>query len=268
MIAAGAAVLLIFNTSFSPLMEMMAGPAPSASPTGSSLNHRQETTGPTVQLISSGFASWAMLDRNTGTIVGSSNMADPSDTMSMIKAWLAADYLRQQTGYPTPRTLARLSIMIRDSNNPAANEFYRLNGRDASILRMILICGLTDSQPAPNRWSNTVISARDVTRLGACLADGRATGPIWQEWLLNEMRMVRGAGNFGPRLAFPEQVAAGIAIKNGWLLRDEDKLWHIACLAVSEQWSIGVLLRYPANLGFSHGQTQCRSVAAQLFPAQ
>jgi hypothetical protein len=267
MIAAGAAVLLIFNTSFSPLMRMMAGPAPAASPTVS-LNHRPEAMEPTVQLISSGFASWAMLDRNTGTIVGSSNMADPSDTMSMIKAWLAADYLRQQTGYLNPRTLARLSTMIRDSNNLAANVFYRLNGREASILRMIRICGLTDSQPAQNRWSNTVISARDVTRLGVCLADGRATGPIWREWLLNEMRMVRGEGNFGPRLAFPEQVAAGIAIKNGWLLRDEDKLWHIACLAVSDEWSMGVLLRYPANLGFSHGQTLCRSVADQLFPEE
>src|SRR5688572_25909864 len=44
-----------------------------------------------------GFRSWALLDRGSGRITGASNMAEPSDTMSMVKAWLAADYLRVLT---------------------------------------------------------------------------------------------------------------------------------------------------------------------------
>jgi hypothetical protein len=48
-------------------------------------------------------------------------------------------------------------------------------------------------------------------------------------------RNVQGVGNFGPRLAFPGEVAATVAIKNGWLLRAEDNRWHIACLAVTDE---------------------------------
>jgi hypothetical protein len=223
---------------------------------------------PPVRLDTEGFASWAMLDRRTGEIAGSSNLDAPSDTMSLVKVWLAADFLRR-TDYPDERSLNRLIIMIRDSDNKAAYEFYERNGGRAGIERMVQICGLTESKPykIDGYWSNTEVSARDVARLGVCLADGRAAGPHWTDWLLTQMRLVRGVGDFGPRAAFPPEVAATIAIKNGWLLRTEDKLWHMACLAVTDHWSMSVLLRYPARYGFDHGRDLCASVAEQLKPA-
>jgi hypothetical protein len=215
-----------------------------------------------------GFRSWALLDRQTGRITGSPNMAEPSDTMSMVKAWLAADYLRimaEKSEEPSDFRLGQLRIMIRDSDNAAANATYaRTGGRD-SILRMIKICGLTDSAAHANNWSNTVVSARDTVRLAECLADGRGAGPRWTPWLLSEMRAVRGTGDFGVRRALPSPAASAVAIKNGWLLRDEDGLWHIACLAVTDRWAIGVLLRYPGRLGFAYGTTQCTTVGAQLL---
>jgi hypothetical protein len=241
--------------------------APHSAPPSDTIDEARHSL-PTVSLDTPGFASWALLNRRTGRITGSANLDAPSDTMSMIKAWLAADYLRQLTGAPDQRTLNLITIMIRDSNNKAAEEIYRRNGQRAGIERMVAICKLTDSQPYRRpMWSNTVVSARDVARLGVCIADGRAAGPTWTEFLLNEMRSVRGSGNFGPRTVFPPKVAAQIAIKNGYLLRAEDKLWHISCLAVSANWSMGVLLRYPGRLGFDHGRTTCRSVAQQLLPA-
>ncbi|MEV4413654.1 hypothetical protein [Catellatospora sp. NPDC049609] len=223
---------------------------------------------PPVTLDVDGFASWALLDRRTGEIAGSANLDAPSDTMSLIKVWLAADFLRR-TDYPDQRSLNRLIIMIRDSDNKAAYEFYERNGGRAGIERMVDICGLTESAPykIDGYWSNTVVSARDVARLGACLADGRAAGPHWTDWLLEQMRLVRGVGDFGPRAVFPSEVKATIAIKNGWLLRSEDKLWHLACLAVSDRWSMSVLLRYPARYGFDHGREQCAAVAEQLKSA-
>ncbi|MEV0458374.1 hypothetical protein [Catellatospora methionotrophica] len=232
----------------------------SASPAGLEL--------PPVRLDTEGFASWAMLDRRTGQIAGSDNLDAASDTMSLIKVWLAADFLRR-TDYPDERSLNRLIIMIRDSDNKAAYEFYERNGGRAGIERMVDICGLTESKPykIDGYWSNTVVSARDVARLGVCVADGRAAGPHWTDWLLTQMRLVRGVGDFGPRAAFPPEVASTIAIKNGWLLRTEDKLWHLACLAVTDKWSMSVLLRYPSRLGFDHGRDLCRSVADQLKPA-
>ena len=215
-----------------------------------------------------GFLSWALLDRQNGHITGSPNMADPSDTMSMVKAWLAADYLRgmaEKGEEPSGFRLGQLTIMIRDSDNAAAIAVYELAGGRDSILRMIEICSLTDSQAHPNNWSNTVISARDTVRLASCIADGRAAGAHWTPWLLSEMRAVRGTGDFGVRRALPEPAAAAVAIKNGWLLRDEDGLWHMACMAVTDRWAIGVLLRYPGALGFDYGSAACRTVGAQLL---
>ncbi|GAA1647629.1 hypothetical protein GCM10009679_60960 [Saccharothrix algeriensis] len=223
---------------------------------------------PPVTLDVDGFSSWALLDRRTGEIAGSSNLDAPSDTMSLIKVWLAADFLRR-TEYPDQRSLNRLIIMIRDSDNKAAYEFYERNGGREGIERMVELCGLTESEPyrIDGYWSNTVVSARDVVRLGACLADGRAAGPHWTDWLLTQMRLVRGVGDFGPRAVFPPEVASTIAIKNGWLLRAEDKLWHLACLAVTDKWAMSVLLRYPSRYGFDHGRELCASVAEQLKPA-
>lgn len=192
-------------------------------------------------------------------------MADLGDTMSLVKAWIAADFLREQPAVPDRAVLQRLSIMIRDSDNEVATEFHHLNGEQLSIDRMISICRLTESHAGNRtyRWSDTVMSARDVARLGGCLADGRGAGR-WTQWLLTQMRGVRGEGDFGPRKAFPAEVAAKIAIKNGWFDRPEDGQWHFACLAVSDRWSLGILLRYPEKLGDDHGRVLCQSVAAQL----
>ncbi|MEV0715209.1 serine hydrolase [Asanoa sp. NPDC050611] len=213
-----------------------------------------------------GFRSWALLDRETGRITGSPNMTEPSDTMSMAKAWLAADYLRifaEKGEEPSDFRLGQLRIMIRDSDNAAAVATYNLAGGQESIIRMIKICGLTDSAPHRDNWSNTAVSARDTARLAVCLADGRAAGPRWTPWLLSEMRAVRGVGDFGVRRALP--APSTVAIKNGWLLRDEDGLWHIACLAVTDRWALGVLLRYRGSLGFAYGAAQCEAVGAQLL---
>jgi hypothetical protein len=219
-----------------------------------------------VHIDHTGFLSWALLDRRTGRISGSANRTAPSDTMSMVKAWIAADYLRlARDRDPGPERLRQLTLMIRDSDNAAAQALFAAVGRRASIERLIAICGLTESSPYGNWWSRTTVSAQDTVRLGACIADGRAAGPRWTGWLLDEMRQVRGAGDFGVRLALAEP--GTVAIKNGWLLRDDDKLWHISCLAIAEEWVLGVLVRYPGELGFEYGTALCEEVGRQVVAA-
>ena len=88
------------------------------------------------------------MDRRTGEITGSANMAETTTTASMIKAWLAADYLRlrhrEGRDAQRRRSCSDLEVMIRDSNNEAADRAYPANGKAASIERLISICGLTD----------------------------------------------------------------------------------------------------------------------------
>jgi hypothetical protein len=231
-------------------------PAPSPSP----------ARPPSVRVDHTGFLSWALLDRATGTISGSANLVDTSDTMSMVKAWIAADHLRMAGDKEIGAArLRQITLMIRDSDNAAAQALFASVGHRASIERLVATCGLTETSAYGDWWSKTTVSARDTVRLGACIADGRAAGPRWTGWLLDEMRQVRGTGDFGVRLALPDPGA--VAIKNGWLLREEDKLWHISCLAIAQQWVLGVLLRYPGELGFGYGTALCEEVGRQAVAA-
>ncbi|MFS8477873.1 MAG: hypothetical protein FWJ93_02660 [Micromonosporaceae bacterium] len=231
-----------------------------------------------VKIDSPGFWSWALLHTRTGKLVGSDNFTETSTTASMIKAWLVADYLRMQAEAgrtPSQTWMRKLSDIIRWSHNDYTQELFQSQvGKHESINRLISICGLTDSSPFPGYWSKTSISARDTARMAACIADGRAAGPQWTEWVLNEMRNVRSPGDFGIIKALPPEVQKQTAIKNGWLLRDETTCdgpacgpgnWHISCMAIGDGWTLGVLTRYPGRLGMEHGENICQSVAAQLL---
>jgi hypothetical protein len=220
-----------------------------------------------VSVITPGFWSWALMDRRTGTITGSTNQGTVNVTASMIKAWLASDYLRQAEERKTvPNTVAmrQLSVMIRNSDNAAADTFWRANGASSSIKRLIAICGLTDSRAYVD-WAHTLLSARDSARMGACIGDGRAAGARWTGWVLNEMRNVR-AGRLGIIQALPPAVAKQTAIKNGWINKSDGK-WHINCLAIGDTWTLGVMLVYPVTKGEGHGWALCRSIAQQLMAA-
>ncbi|GAA2510596.1 serine hydrolase [Pilimelia columellifera subsp. columellifera] len=219
-----------------------------------------------VKITGARFAEWALLDHRTGEVYGSKRMSATSHTASLVKAWIAADYLRRvdEAGRePSVTRLRQLSTMIRDSDNDTAIELYEINGGLSSGERMIASCGMTDSRSDAN-WSLIRLSPRDVARLGGCIADGRAAGRAWTSWLLQEMRLVRGVGDFGVRKAFPASARETIAIKNGWVVRDDSGLYEVNCLAVGDGWSVGVMTRYPAALDYTHGAAICQSVGAQL----
>ena len=121
--------------------------------------------------------------------------------------------------------------MIQNSDDAVADRIYQAAGGGVSIQRLIDTCKLTEARAVPNHWRDTLISARDAVRMGACLADGTAAGPKWTAWLMDVLRGVHGAGDFGIRKALPEVAQPSIAIINGWAKAD-DKTWHVNCLAI------------------------------------
>jgi hypothetical protein len=227
-----------------------------------------------VNVDAKGFFSWALLDRQSGKISGSPNyISGTSSTESMIKVWLTSDYLRLLGNkQPPAQRLAELSRMIRDSDDKAAENIYQVSGRNTAIKRMISICGLTETSLVNGWWSKTQVSARDAVRLGQCVASGKAAGPKWTNWVLGEMRQVRGTvaeepngGRWGIIDALPQELAGDVAIKNGWTLLYDDNNWHVACLAVQSDWVLSVLTRYPAKLGKQYGADVCKQVTQQLM---
>ena len=224
-------------------------------------------------LKTKGFLSWALLDRRTGDVVGSSNMDDTTTSMSMIKAWFAADDLRLTTDKgrtPTKSRLNQLEIMIRDSDNGVAESLFFANGKANIIKRLVSICELKNAKaPSNNRFGYTQISAQDAVRMGACIADGRAAGSKWTPWLLDMMRKVRGTGDFGIRNALPSVVRQTVAIKNGWDFWNEDRTYRTNCLAIGDTWVVAVMQRYPtggnAEADFAHTRKICQDTAKLLL---
>nr|WP_240942097.1 class A beta-lactamase-related serine hydrolase [Planosporangium thailandense] len=263
--AAGAAPILPDGTlKGHASLRIAAQPAPTPPPT---LAAHQ------VNVSVTGFYSWALLDRHTGTITGSSSYAsETNSTESMIKIWITSDYLRMLGAkQPTAQRLSELSRMIRRSDDAAAQDIYQVDGGNAVIRRMISMCGLTETTVVSGWWSKTEISARDAVRLGQCVANGKAAGPKWTSWVLNEMRNVTGGvaeepdgGRWGIIDGLPAELADGVAIKNGWTLLYDDGDWHVNCLAVQSDWVLSVLTRYPAKLGKQYGANVCKQVTQQL----
>jgi hypothetical protein len=203
------------------------------------------------------WTSWALADLGAGELTGSANLAEPTPAASMVKAWLAADYLTRFGMHPA------LESIVADSANEPAWELFAELGRERSIERMIEVCGLTDSAPGAD-LSLTLMSARDTVRLGRAIANGTAAGS-WTSWLLSAMKSVRGTGDFGIRHAFSPAHRGEISVKNGWEKRNEISEWNVNCLAIGDSWTMAVLTRYPAELPLSHGAAIGERLAAALL---
>ncbi len=224
-----------------------------------------------IQIDHTGWYSWALLDTRTGKMSGPADRTDLSTTASLIKSWIGADFLRRsadQGKEPTASRMAQVETMIRDSDNNAAQSLYEANGGSPSIKRLISMCKLEDSKVAADGgWSRTLLSPADITRLGACIADGTAAGPKWTKYLLDQMRAVRGTGDFGVRKAFPAADQKKIAIKNGWVDRQREQEYHVSCMAIGDGWVVGVMTKYAINKGYTYGADICEQVGEQLRAA-
>lgn len=222
------------------------------------------------------FYGWSVLDRATGRTAGSENAeTERNTTESMIKPWIVADYLRELSDdkqEPSPEALDELTLVIVDSNDPLAEKYYQLGGADEVVERMIRICDLADVIIEPTLWGNTLMTPMDAVRYGACLADGRAAGPQWTNWVLAAMRDVRGSvddqdsgevegGRWGIIDGLPDEVARNTSIKNGWTVYEDG--WHVNCLAIHPAWVISVMLRTFGDL--ADAAADCASVAQALI---
>jgi hypothetical protein len=222
-----------------------------------------------VNLKIDGWYSWAIMDLRTGELYGSKNMHETQRTASMIKAWIASDYLRRQSEAgqtPTAYWLGQVAAAIQKSDNTAASNVWGQVGRGASTKRMISMCNLKDSVSDDN-WSNTRLSAYDTAKLAACIDKGTAAGTKWTPWLLTKMRTII-LGDFGIRKAFPADVAKTIAIKNGWVTRTSQvpNVYTVNCLAIGDNWTMGVLTNSPlaTHPNETYGASVCKQVAAAL----
>jgi hypothetical protein len=220
------------------------------------------------------WASFTLLDRRTGKVVGDSRSSQVTFTESTVKAWLAADLLatraRQGTGLTAYETM-RMTKMIRESDDNAAEVIWRWLGADAAIRDMITTCRLRDTKVYHDWWSKTEISARDLARVGDCIQPGKGKflSPAVGAPLVTLMRTVDVSDAFGIQQAQPAGQGVRIAVKNGWTEHGATGQWNVNCLGVwgpGSRWVLAVTTRYPIGNGLGYGAEVCRRVTTALFP--
>jgi hypothetical protein len=228
--------------------------------------------------VNTNFFGWAFLDRSTGAITGSANMATGTNsTESMVKAWITGDYLRtlDQAGKtPGAATLNELTLMITNSDDDVAQKYYVLGGGDADIMRMIKICGLAGTTITSGWWSKTMMTPQDAVKYGLCVANGTAAGAKWTPWLLDAMKHVQGGvkdqvsvevqgGHWGIIDGLPANLVPDTSIKNGWTYYPDG--WRVNCLAIHPAWVLTVMVQVQGNSVYpSVPAAVCQSVAQQL----
>jgi hypothetical protein len=223
-----------------------------------------------------GWASFTLLDRSTGKRIGDPRWNEVTFSESTVKAWLAADLLatRARAGVPvTAYETRRMAAMIRESDDNAAEVFWRWLGADASIADMIRTCDLQDTEVYPSWWSKTAISARDLARLGDCIVPGKGKllSPAAGAPLLALMRSVDPTNAFGIQQVNPAGAGVRIAVKNGWTQHGTSAgtVWNVNCLGIwgsGNRWVLSVTTRYPVGNGLDYGAGVCRQVTRAVLP--
>lgn len=172
----------------------------------------------------------AVLDRNTGQLV--TNRNDRTIAIaSVVKLFIADDLLLQVAEGTTtlsPQDRQALDVMLRASDDSAAEVFWNRSGGSAIIDRVIARYGLSSTQrPGNGRWFNTVSTVTDLVSYYDKLLAGSGGLPAEQARIILDNLaastptapdgMVPG-GVYPQRFGIPEGLPRErVAVKQGWM---------------------------------------------------
>lgn len=172
----------------------------------------------------------AVLDRNTGQVVTNGNGMAIA-IASVVKLFIADDLLLQVANGETelsPDDRKALDVMLRASDDSAAEVFWNRSGGSAIIDRIVTRYGLSSTRrPGNGRWFNTISTATDLVRYYDMLLSGAGGLPRDQvNIIMSNLAastptapdgMVPG-GVYPQRFGIPEGLyAEPVAVKQGWM---------------------------------------------------
>lgn len=165
----------------------------------------------------------AVLDRDTGQLVsGGTNSSFP--IASVVKLFIADDLLLRESQGETelsPADRRSLDIMLRSSDDSAAQSFWDRSGQNAVIARVkarIRLPGTT--APSNGRWDVTTSTASDLVSYYDKLLNGTGGLPAEQaNIIISNLAQSTPTGNDGypQRFGIPEGLyGEPVAVKQGW----------------------------------------------------
>ncbi len=166
--------------------------------------------------------SVAVLDRATGRMVTNGNTRTIA-TASVAKLFIADDLLsRHSQPALSADDRAALDIMLRSSDDGAAERFWNLDGGGAIVARVAARYGLSTTTPPPDgAWWNTISTAPDLARYYDMLLDG--TGGLSADRvniIVNDLAQSTPVGidGYPQRFGIPDGLyAEPVAVKQGWM---------------------------------------------------
>lgn len=174
--------------------------------------------------------TFAVLDRDNGQLI-TNGQDGPIAIASVVKLFIADDLLLQvargQTEL-TPADRQLLDVMLRSSDDSAAEIFWNRSGGSAIITRVVGRYGLNSTHPPGNgRWYNTISTVTDLVQYYDMLLSGAGglppeqaniiVGDLAQSTPTAPDGMVPG-GIYPQRFGIPDGLySEPVAVKQGWM---------------------------------------------------
>ncbi len=163
-----------------------------------------------------------VLDRTTGQTVSNSGASFP--IASVVKLFIADDLLlRESKGETTlsPADRAALDVMLRSSDDSAAQNFWDRGGGNAVIARVKARYGLPGTTaPYNGHWDVTTSTAADLVHYYEMLLNGSGGLPAEQANIIMgnlAQSTPTGSDGYPQRFGIPEGLyAEQVAVKQGW----------------------------------------------------
>jgi hypothetical protein len=212
--------------------------------------------------------SVVVMDRNTGQIVsGGDGQSFP--IASVVKLFIADELLLQASEGQerlSPADRASLDVMLRSSDDSAAQIFWDRLGGSAVIGRVVARYGLTGTKaPYNGKWDVTTSTASDLVRYYDMLLDGSGGLPPEQaDVIMSNLAQSTPTGNDGypQRFGIPEGLfAEPVAVKQGWFC-----CWNGANQLHVSTGAIGPDRRYVMAIGSLQpvGEAAARSTVTEV----
>lgn len=164
-----------------------------------------------------------VMDRSTGQIVSNGANA-PFPIASVVKLFIADDLLLQESEGKAKLSAAdrqSLDVMLRSSDDSAAQTFWDRSGGNAVIARIKARYGLAGTTaPYNGHWDVTTSTASDLVRYYDMLLDGTGGLPREQANVIIgnlAQSTPTGIDGYPQRFGIPEGLyAEPVAVKQGW----------------------------------------------------
>jgi hypothetical protein len=164
-----------------------------------------------------------VLDRDTGQTISNGN-TKPFPIASVAKLFIADDLLMQESQGKTtlsPADHQSLDVMLRSSDDSAAQNFWNRGGGNAILARVKARYGLPGTTPPSNgHWDVTTSTASDLVQYYRMLLDGTGGLPPEQaNVIIGNLAQSTPTGTDGypQRFGIPEGLyAEPVAVKQGW----------------------------------------------------